>query len=920
LSANFTSQLVNAALNLTMPGGGMAGTYVVTANNMPIDTVGGFGGNTYVPTVACSGTCAVGTGGYSANVGGSFAGVAAASAGLGYDIWPTVSPGLPVGNLVQGMVAFDTATPPSVAPAAAYIANLVAVETAGGEFGFGFSFTSAGMQARPIDLVYVTGAAGGASTSGALSSMTFRDIGGGSAYTSTSTITGGTATSANAPAYATTGIQYGAWTGYTGEQNTQSYLLGGKNSAAQDYWMYGPQGYLDAAYLSGTTVVGAMAGTFTYHVDGATAPASMNTGLTGTLTSATVTADFVTMLASATLGITMPGNEQWGASVASAPISGGVFNTTPTVTHGVGTPVTCATCSGTVTGDFTGQNYAGILLTYDLFNNAQIAGSDVAGVAALTRNWAGNANPAVTNGTAAPTGVTMVASGLSGGQSVNSATLAGNVLTSFASSGGAASTTYSYGTTVNCPTCTATASGQVATSGIYYGNWAEGSVTHSFNATFPAATMPLYWITGPEAGPLYLPQALVGTASYAFNGGQVSNSMGVAGTVQGTTALTLNFDKQTVGINLDVTIASTATTPVTHAWNASTVTGQEAALGNGQGIGGAAFSASTFNNGSGYGLLTVTVDGSSANVISPNATVHGQLTGTGLTGAIMSFSLGGTLSGATPTIESINGVAAFSGTAVNTATSHRYVSFAAYDALAPAPQPVQGFYANNPTRVTQDATGNLTQFDTQFISNNSGGSSMTLAKNTSTVADYGTDAVSGISWGRWAGGTVNSTDRQTGVVTPVTLTGSMHWIAEPVATAATTLPTTGTYTYTHVGGTTPTDNLGTTGTLNSATLSANFTAQTVNLGVNATVAGATLNAAGTNVPIIQKTVFYASSQEPAASTSHLTVTCTGGAACGTTQGGTVIGKFSGAGAIGAAMTYGLQNGSSTISGVAAFHR
>jgi hypothetical protein len=166
---------------------------------------------------------------------------------------------------------------------------------------------------------------------------------------------------------------------------------------------------------------------------------------------------------------------------------------------------------------------------------------------------------------------------------------------------------------------------------------------------------------------------------------------------------------------------------------------------------------------------------------------------------------------------------------------------------------------------------------------------------------------------------VNSTDRQTGVVTPVTLTGSMHWIAEPVATAATTLPTTGTYTYTHVGGTAPTDNLGNVGTLNSATLTANFTAQTVNLGVNATVAGSTLNAVGTNVPIIQKTVFYASSLEPATSTSHLAVTCTG-AACGTTLGGTVVGKFSGVGAVGAAMSYGLQNGNSTISGVAAFHR
>ncbi len=925
LSANFTSQLVNSALNLTMPAASsMAGTYAVVANNMPIDTLGGFGGGTYIPTVACSGTCAAGAGGYSANIGGSFAGVAAASAGLSYDIWPTVSPNSPASNLVQGMVAFSTATSPTVAPAAAYNPNLIAVEAAGGQFGFGFSFISSGMLASPADLLYVTGTAGGASSSGALSSMTFRDIAGGSALVSTSTVTGGTATSANAPAYATTGIQYGAWTGYTGEQNTISYRLASVHSVAQDYWMYGPQGYVDTAYqpvAPSTSLSGAMAGTFTYHSDGATAPASKSTGLTGTLTSATVTANFVTMQASTNLAITMPGNELWGATVTNAPISstGTFIANTPTVTHGVNTAVTCATCSGTVTGDFTGQNYAGMLLTYNLFNNATTAGSDVAGVVAMTRNWAGNTNPVVANGTPASTNVFTVDTGMWDGP-INSATLAGNVLTGFSFSGGVSPNTYSATVAVSCPTCTATAAGQVATSGIYYGNWTAGSITQTFNATFPASSQALYWITGPEAGPLYLPQALSGTASYAFNGGQVSNGAGVAGTVQGTTALTLDFNRQTVGINLDVSIANTAVTPTVHAWNVKTVTGQEAALVSGQGVGGAAFYASTFNNGGGAGLLTVTVDGLAANVISPSSNINGQLTGTGLTGAIMSYNLSGMLSGASPSFENISGVAAFTGTAVSTATPHRYVSFSTYDALAAAPQAVLGFYANNPARVTQDVAGNLTQFDTQFVNRNQSGSSMTFASNTSTLTDHGTDAVSGISWGRWSGGTVNSTDRQTGVVTPVTLAGSMHWIAEPVATAATTLPTTGTYTYTHAGGTAPTDNLGNLGTLNSATLTANFSAQTVNLGVNATVAGATLNAAGTNVPIIQKTAFYASSLEPAGTTSHLTVTCTGGTACGTTLGGTVVGKFSGAGAIGAAMSYGLQNGNSTISGVAAFHR
>jgi hypothetical protein len=150
------------------------------------------------------------------------------------------------------------------------------------------------------------------------------------------------------------------------------------------------------------------------------------------------------------------------------------------------------------------------------------------------------------------------------------------------------------------------------------------------------------------------------------------------------------------------------------------------------------------------------------------------------------------------------------------------------------------------------------------------------------------------------------------------LTGSLHWITEPVSTTAVTLPITGTYAYTLAGGTHPTDNLNNVGTLNSATVSANFTAQTVNVGVNATVSGATLNATATNAPIIQNTAFYASSQESSTSSSYLNVTCSG--TCGAKTGGTVIGKFTGAGATGVAMSYGLQNGTSVVSGVAAFHR
>lgn len=827
---------------------------------------------------------------------------------------------------------------PALVPSAAYAANHVAVETASL-----FASSARGSMAVPADLVYVTGTAGGTSSSGALSSMTFRDFGGGAGYVSTSTITGITATSANAPA----GIQYGAWTVYTGQTDSWTMQLGAQQKGnGTSSWMYGPQGYLDTPTILSAATIGGVTGVFAYQMDGANAPHSTSSGLNGSVTSATFTVNFLTMQLNGNLAITMPGSELWGASLTNLAITatGATFfsgnspgavaaNSPLIVIHGIGTAAACTTCFGNVSGALTGQNFAGAILSYNLYDNAQQTGGDVSGNVAFTRVGV-TVNPPVTNGTAAPTG-NIVAATSSNGSSANintypaaSATTTGNVLTAFTSSG-AAPNTFTQSTTINCPNATCPAStpaGQVASSGIYYGNWIAGSITQTSSMTTTAANsvVPSYWITGPEAGPLYLPQALTGTATFAFNAGQVSNGMGVAGAVQGTTALTLDFNKQTVGINLDVKIADTATSAV-HTWNAKTALGQEAALGNGQGIGGAAFHASTFtNNGGGSGLLTITVDTGATAVTNATGNINGQLTGTGLTGAIMSFNLGGALGAtAAPSFENINGVAAFTGTAANIATPHRYVSMSFYDPFAAVPRPALGFYANAETPIAtvgakMDAKGQLTQFDTQFVNNNGGNNSTTLANSTGTLTDHGSDSLTGISWGRWSSGTFTVTDRATGLPTTVTNSGSLHWIAEPVATSAVTLPISGSYTYTKVGGTQPTDNLGNVGTLNSTTLAANFTANTVNLGVNTTVNGATLDAKASNVPIIQKTVFYASSQEPASSTSYLTVACTG--TCGTATGGTVIGKFTGAGAIGVAMTYGLQNGSSTISGVAAFRR
>lgn len=177
--------------------------------------------------------------------------------------------------------------------------------------------------------------------------------------------------------------------------------------------------------------------------------------------------------------------------------------------------------------------------------------------------------------------------------------------------------------------------------------------------------------------------------------------------------------------------------------------------------------------------------------------------------------------------------------------------------------------------------------------------------------DFGVDPVSGMSWGRWQGSWVTSNPAQ-GIV-PVVSGNNLHWFALPTQTQAITLPITGTISYTYAGGTRPTDNYGTQGTLTSATLNANFTAQQVNVSVGVSMPASTgaaavqLNAAANNVPILPGANFK---------TTTPTVTCTG---CTAAPTGVIGGQFS-QGGMGAGVGYGLQNGTQVINGAAVFHR
>ena len=140
--------------------------------------------------------------------------------------------------------------------------------------------------------------------------------------------------------------------------------------------------------------------------------------------------------------------------------------------------------------------------------------------------------------------------------------------------------------------------------------------------------------------------------------------------------------------------------------------------------------------------------------------------------------------------------------------------------------------SNNPPGATTAVNQGLTQFGNLSPNGPAGQFNIGSASN----IDVGFDPVSGVSWGRWANGSAGFSSSGSSVNTPIDLSNSsLHWVAGPTG-GAISLPSSGVANYQLIGNTSPTDNLGNTGVLGAASLSANFTNMTnttsVNIGIN----------------------------------------------------------------------------------------
>ena len=198
---------------------------------------------------------------------------------------------------------------------------------------------------------------------------------------------------------------------------------------------------------------------------------------------------------------------------------------------------------------------------------------------------------------------------------------------------------------------------------------------------------------------------------------------------------------------------------------------------------------------------------------------------------------------------------------------------------------------------------------------------------TATLLEAGYDVGSGIRWGRYGAGTIGVNDRVSGASlgTIDAIQQNVHFVMSTGQSGPTVLPITGTFNYTFAGGTSPTDSKGNVGsalTAANASLTANFSAQTVDASLsNLTVGGNTWGASATGIPIVGN-IF--SAEKKLGASGNLNVTST----LGTNTAGSLAGGFTGATGNGVGMLYSLNHGGNsatnpaavTVSGVAVFRR
>ena len=155
-----------------------------------------------------------------------------------------------------------------------------------------------------------------------------------------------------------------------------------------------------------------------------------------------------------------------------------------------------------------------------------------------------------------------------------------------------------------------------------------------------------------------------------------------------------------------------------------------------------------------------------------------------------------------------------------------------------------GTQDNSTSQLQLDSNNNLIGFTAPYPGA-TGADSAAFGIGTASNLDTGFDSTTVLRWGRWAGGTASGTLTSDGSDVSVDLGNqSIHWISGPDLPPP-AMPITGVATYSLVGATSPTDNLGNVGVLGSATFLADFTNMSVDSTLVIDIAGSNWSATGT---------------------------------------------------------------------------
>jgi hypothetical protein len=397
----------------------------------------------------------------------------------------------------------------------------------------------------------------------------------------------------------------------------------------------------------------------------------------------------------------------------------------------------------------------------------------------------------------------------------------------------------------------------------------------------------IHFINSSSGYPPYLADVLTGTATYNLVSATTpTNQNNVAGSL-GSMSLNANFTNRTVDFNAALTMPAGGG-GAGGSWNMSA---------NNVGISLNSFQASTDD----HLVVTNGTGQSSASNSHITGSVQGSFVGTGIGAAIVGYGVTDTTSSNPINWNIVAGVAALSGTPQDGAAEYREGRVS--DPNGTLSDFIRSYATTNrPAEVTSDAQGRATAFSAPYASL---GSHATYALGTSTVVESGVDPETGMIWGRWGGGV--STITRDGQIVQLDLHNrSLHYIFAGTQAGPVGLPITGTGVYDVIGSTLPTDINGHVGTLNQATLNANFTARTVDASVNIGINGQTWNGQANGMPIYRDQYFGAFTGSPIPgnpNSSPLVMSCTPN--CGSGAQGSFDGFFTGRSGERAGMMYNL---------------